>query len=266
MLEDAEPTSEAVRAELARLTSSPAFAKSESLIKFLSFVVEETLCTPHLKVKELVVGSALYSRSTPYDPRIDSTVRVEARRLRRKLREHYQGHGRFDPVRIELPVGTYAPVFRRGVCRPALKPIEAGTSSEVTPLAIIPIRALSDEEPQRRRCDGLTDELIYAAARRSELRVVPRMVVYQFRDRSYSVPQLAEETGAECVLSGTLRDHGTTRLTIEMADAQGFVVWTERFEMPADAGLAEEERLAAEIISRLPMIWKARAEALARAA
>src|SRR5262249_38193211 len=38
-----------------------------------------------------------------------STVRLEAGRLRDRLREYYDGDGRDDPVLIELPKGAYAP-------------------------------------------------------------------------------------------------------------------------------------------------------------
>jgi hypothetical protein len=38
-------------------------------------------------------------------------VRVEAARLRTKLREYYDREGRDDPVRLELPKGRYAVQF-----------------------------------------------------------------------------------------------------------------------------------------------------------
>jgi hypothetical protein len=38
-------------------------------------------------------------------------VRVQARQLRFKLAEYFSGEGRSDPIRIELPKGSYVPIF-----------------------------------------------------------------------------------------------------------------------------------------------------------
>jgi len=77
------------------------------LMVFLQFVVDETLNDEPGSLKEAVIGNAVYGREPSYDSRIHSTVRVEARRLRRKLDEYYAGPGRDDPVRISLPTGAY---------------------------------------------------------------------------------------------------------------------------------------------------------------
>jgi hypothetical protein len=48
----------------------------------------------------------------PYRPRQDSIVRIEARRLRSKLQEYYEGEGKGDPIFIYFRPGSYVPVFR----------------------------------------------------------------------------------------------------------------------------------------------------------
>ena len=63
--------------------------------------------------KEYTIGVAVFGRSEEYDPRLDSIVRVEARRLRTKLDEYYAGGGRHDPIVIEMPRGSYVPTFAR---------------------------------------------------------------------------------------------------------------------------------------------------------
>ena len=77
------PTPEDVRAELERIRAH-AFTGSDKLYAFLHFVVEEALAGRAATLKELVIGIELYGGVIEYDPRIDSAVRVEARRLRRK--------------------------------------------------------------------------------------------------------------------------------------------------------------------------------------
>src|SRR5512132_65375 len=60
-------------------------------------------------LKESVLAHELYGKGTDFDGGTDPVVRVDARRLRDKLREYYEG--RSDPVVISLPKGSYVPVF-----------------------------------------------------------------------------------------------------------------------------------------------------------
>jgi TolB-like protein len=77
---------------------------------FLRYIVETTLAGKGDEVKEYVIAAEVYGKSS-YDPSADSIVRVEAARLRSKMLEYYATNGRDDPVRIDLPRGTYTPVF-----------------------------------------------------------------------------------------------------------------------------------------------------------
>ena len=99
----------AVRAELDSILASPVFARSPHLRRFLSFIVEQTLAGQGPRLKEAVLAHELYGKGTDFDAGNDPVVRVDARRLRDKLREFYEG--RSDPVVISLPKGSYVPLF-----------------------------------------------------------------------------------------------------------------------------------------------------------
>ena len=62
--------------------------------------------------KEYTIGVQVFGRPEDFDPRVDAIVRVEASRLRARLKEYYEGNGKDDHIVIELPRGNYAPVFR----------------------------------------------------------------------------------------------------------------------------------------------------------
>jgi len=96
---------------LERIVSSPAFAQSQRLTRFLRFVVEQSLEHKADHLKEYLIGLSVFDRSEGYDPRTDPIVRVEAGRLRTKLREYYSTEGKDDPVLIELPKGSYMPAI-----------------------------------------------------------------------------------------------------------------------------------------------------------
>jgi tetratricopeptide (TPR) repeat protein len=103
----------AVRAQLDRILNSRAFARSPRISRFLTFVVEETLQGQEDKLKEYLLGVEVFGRTESFDPRIDSIVRVEARRLRYKLERYYDTEGREDTVLIQLRKGCYVPTFTR---------------------------------------------------------------------------------------------------------------------------------------------------------
>ncbi|MGE5360071.1 MAG: tetratricopeptide repeat protein [Bacteroidales bacterium] len=102
-----------IRAALARALASSALVRSPQLQRLLTFLVEEVLAGRGERLKEYVIGVEVFARPSSYDPRLDSLVRVEARRLRVALEEYYAGEGRTDPVVIDLHKGSYVPSFRR---------------------------------------------------------------------------------------------------------------------------------------------------------
>src|SRR5262249_17423389 len=119
---------ESVRSALSRILASKLFLGSERLRRFLQFIVEQTLLGRTAGIKEYALAVEVFDKETSFDPRVDPVVRVEAGRLRAKLREYYEVEGQSDPVRIDLPKGTYAPVFR------FIRPVEAPPPKD----AIIP--------------------------------------------------------------------------------------------------------------------------------
>ena len=76
---------------------------------FLHYVVERSLLNS--APKEFEVAVEVLGRGADYDPDIDATVRVEASRLRHRLREYYDTAGKTDPIQIDIPKGGYGVVF-----------------------------------------------------------------------------------------------------------------------------------------------------------
>jgi hypothetical protein len=122
MTPDADAGSQAVRLELRRIVASPQFEDADRLVRFLSFVVEETLAGRGDVLKESVIGVEVFGRPAGYDPKADPIVRVQARRLRGKLEAWYQAGGQSSGIRIALPKGGYTPEFGPP---PAQEPVSA---------------------------------------------------------------------------------------------------------------------------------------------
>jgi len=113
-----------VREELARILNSQEFRSSHRSKEFLTYVVENTLAGHGDMLKERTIGIDVYGRPASYDPADDATVRVKAGEVRKRLDRYYVSEGRADRLRVELPAGTYTPVFRRfEIAEPAAQPV-----------------------------------------------------------------------------------------------------------------------------------------------
>jgi hypothetical protein len=104
-------TEERIREELNRVLASHEFRTSKRSQEFLRYVVEHTLTGRGDMLKERTIGIEVFGRPTSYDPSDDATVRVKAGEVRKRLGLYYADQGARDPVRIELPSGTYVPEF-----------------------------------------------------------------------------------------------------------------------------------------------------------
>lgn len=112
--------------------------------QFLNFVVENMLDGNLDRLKETVVGIEVFDRSPGYDPKSDSVVRTEARRLRSKLEEYYSNQGVSDSVIIRINKGGYVPVFELAEQLAPPQPVpEPSLAPEPPPLnaASIPLHA-----------------------------------------------------------------------------------------------------------------------------
>ena len=107
---DAEKTV-AVLQELKRILACRLFKNSLRKRQFLEYVVHRKLEGHNDQLKERTIGAALFNRSPDYATGDDPVVRVQAGEIRRRLEQFYQEEPNHGPVRIELPLGSYAPLF-----------------------------------------------------------------------------------------------------------------------------------------------------------
>jgi hypothetical protein len=94
-----------------RVSSSPILEKSARLRAFLKFVCEMELTGRRLEINEQQIGIGVFGRPPAYSPGEDSIVRSQARLLRQRLEEYFRTTGKFEPVRITIPKGSYVPLF-----------------------------------------------------------------------------------------------------------------------------------------------------------
>jgi hypothetical protein len=95
-----------------KLINSHSLRGSESLCKLLRYLAEHSLDHPGVALKEYQIATEVLGRPAGFDPQSDSTVRVQAGRLRIKLAEYYAHEGLDDPILVEVPKGSYALTFQ----------------------------------------------------------------------------------------------------------------------------------------------------------
>jgi hypothetical protein len=125
--------------QIDKLIKSHSLHSSESLCKLLRYLAEHSLDHPGIALKEYQIATEVLGRPAGFDPQSDSTVRVQAGRLRVKLAEYYAHEGPDDPILVEIPKGSYALAFH-------LRGAKAGV--QASPPAVLQ-SAAKKEEAQR---------------------------------------------------------------------------------------------------------------------
>src|SRR5580658_7470354 len=97
---------------------------SESLCKLLQYLAKQSLYHPEAPLKEYQIATEVYGRPTDFDPQTDSTIRVQAGRLRLKLADYYATEGAADPIVVKIPKGSYHLIFEARSLQP--KPVDSG--------------------------------------------------------------------------------------------------------------------------------------------
>ncbi len=95
------------REQLQRLLQSRTFEGSESQRRLLTYLADKALAGESDRLKEYTVAVDALGKSSAYDPRHDSAVRIQVGRLRQKLGDYYRGEGAQDAVVVTLPKGGF---------------------------------------------------------------------------------------------------------------------------------------------------------------
>jgi TolB-like protein len=252
-----------VRATLERILASRTFAGAERLSRFLRFIVERTLDGGGTEVKEYVLGVEVFDRTDAFDPRLDTIVRVEARRLRARLAEYYREEGASDPLIVDLPKGAYVPSFSRRV--EAARPADAqgqveAMSARLVPaaiglllivaaglawtwrsaprppgppvaIAVLPLVNHSGDPRQDTLAARLTDGIITELARVPAVAVRSRTSVLQYKDARRPLREIARGLGVTVVMEGgVVAENGDVKVDVRLVDAtEDRKFWVDTF-------------------------------------
>jgi serine/threonine-protein kinase len=179
---------------------------------------------------------------------VDPIVRVEARRLRSKLKTYYDTEGLSDELIIEFPKGTYAPVFRNRSAAP-----EPAVAAQGRAIAVLPFSNLSSEPDTEYFSDGLTEELIHGLTKVGGLMVVAWNSAARLKGQPYDVCAIGRQLNVSTVLVGSVRSSAERlRVMAQLIDTSNAqYLWSETYDRRMQDLFAIQEEISRAIVKTL---------------
>lgn len=265
------------RDELERVLSSSCFARSERVSKLLRYLVEHQIEGRGSELKESIIGVEVFGRPPDYDPKVDSTVRSEAVRLRVRLDRYYATEGRQNPLVIELPKGGYVPRFRqpeagRGVLGVGSRRfwlavglaamVLAATATALwwalhkntlIPIAVLPLVNLSQDPGNEYFADGLTGEIIRDLSIIDGLMVRSQTSSFALKGKARNVGEAGRQLEADYIVEGSVARNGQQlRINAQLVRVRDDVpIWSGKFDRELTDILAIQEEISRGIVNSL---------------
>jgi TolB-like protein len=217
-----------IQKALAEITSSITFARADRLRDLLRYLIEGHLERKDRSVRGTEIALAVFGRDAAnYDPASDGIVRVSINRLRELLTRYYSKEGANQPLRFEIPRGSYGPIIRRRT--------PAGLSTSVR-IAVLPLEDQTNEADGYWLCEGLTGDLINALARVSQLQVFAHTSTVRYGNAKKDVRDVAKELDANLLVKGRVQKvENRLSLCLDLVlGSDGSHLWSQAFEIPID--------------------------------
>ena len=216
---------ETISHQLERMLSSPDFRASPQQTAFLKFVVNQTLAGNAGEIKGYTVATEVFGRGPDFDQSIDPVVSIQASRLRRAMERYYLTAGEHDPIRIDIPKGTYVPTFSEQLLKNqhiAAEPAATVSAMETWPAILIrPLRNLSGDAELDFWGIGLATDLADELSHYPDIRVM-------IASRGNPNPD-ADQIATLFELGGSVRCDGERiKVTVTLKDTKtDQQVWSE---------------------------------------
>lgn len=233
-----------IRTELEQILRSRVFIQSRRIRRFLQFIVGESLLGQPHRLKEYPIGLEVFDRREAFDPRVDSIVRVEARRLRNKLEEYYRTDGRDDHVRIMLRKGSYMPVFEHRTEAGGINPVARRT------VEIAPFDLINPAQDARQLAGEIQRRMAHILIKEGYLQVVAQPQPDPFSPETNGHTHHAPN--ADYVIEGSLEFRpADVHLIVQLLhSADGSYTWSEAIDFEYH-DLGGVEQLAQSLIREL---------------
>ena len=137
--------------------------------------------------------------------------------------------------------------------RPAApEPAPAAAATERS-IAVLPFMNLSSDPENEYFSDGITEEILNALVKVSDLKVASRTSSFAFKGHQGDVQEIAEKLKVATVLEGSVRKAGNrVRITSQLIGAaDGYHLWSETYDRQLEDIFAIQDDIAQSIVTAL---------------
>lgn len=251
-----KPPKQVVAAQLDRILASAIFMHSERLSRLLRYAVQQAAEGKTEELKEYALAISVFDKRDSFDPRFDPIVRVEAGRLRTRLKQYYETEGREDELVIDLPKGGYVPRFMAQTQSARSSNVgEQGAPERYSAnsIAVLPFVDHSPHRDQEYFCDGMTEELINALTKLRGLRVAAFTSARRLRAEADDFGKIGVQLKVGTIVAGSVRKADERlRITVQLIDARdGSYLWSEIYDRLVKDVFAIQEEISQAIVAKL---------------
>ncbi len=239
--------------QLQRIFESPDFDGTKAQRGFLQYVVSKTIEGKSRDIKAYTVATEVFGRNKDFDQNTDPIVSIQANKLRRALERYYLIRGKHDPIRIDIPKGSYLPVFmeqtgverNRTACE--AENTLSGFDSAWPKLVVRPFQNLTGDSELHYLTTGFTTELAMEITRYQDVRVL--MFGPEARGRRVS------DSAARFAIDGTIQKEGSKiKVNVQLIDLKtGFQIWgdTHHSDFKANPIITFQEHVARVVTAKI---------------
>jgi len=132
-------------------------------------------------------------------------------------------------------------------------PPSLGAPQAQRSVAVLPFANMSGDPENEYFSDGITEEIINSLTRLPDLRVAARTSSFAFKGENVDIKDAGKRLGVATVLEGSIRQAGDRlRVTAQLINAaDGYHLWSERWDREIDDVFAVQDEIAAAIAERL---------------
>ncbi len=154
---------------------------------------------------------------------------------------------------IALPFLAVVALVAVLVSGPLRRSLPSGKTPHIESLAVLPLQNFSGDPQQEYFADGMTDELITQIAQASDLHVISRSSVMQYKKTSKTVPEIAHDLHVDAVLEGSVEHVGDrVRIQAQLIYApEDRHLWAQHFDRRMNDVLALQTEVAQTITKQV---------------
>ena len=170
-------------------------------------------------------------------------------------------------ARLDLAVSDLGETQLKNIAEPVrVYALTVGLPAEVKPaapvalpdklsIAVLPFQNMSGDPEQEYFADGISEDIITALSKLSQLFVIARNSSFTFKGRAVHVRDIARDLGVCYVLEGSVRKSGArVRITAQLIDAMtGGHLWAERFDRDLTDIFAVQDNVTGHIVAALSL-------------